>query len=60
MTDEKDGNGMDSQANAAIFFEQCIGALKGPGDEHRFVGLLLLAKLLPKLKGDKPLMQSPS
>ena len=58
MTDEKEGSGMDSQANAAIFFEQCIGALKGPGDEHRFVGLLLLAKLLPKLKGDKPLMQS--
>ena len=56
---EKNGkSSMDSHTNAAIFFEQCIGALKGPGDEHRFVGLLLLAKLLPKLKGDKPLMQT--
>ena len=40
---------------AEIFFEQCIEALKGPSDEHRFVGLLLLAKILPKLKENKKL-----
>ena len=41
--------------HAEIFFEQCIEALKGPSDEHRFVGLLLLAKILPKLKENKKL-----
>ncbi len=28
-------------------FEQCLALLKGPGDERRFVGLLLVTRLLP-------------
>lgn len=44
------GGQQHGPSDTKIFYEQCINALKGPTDEHRFVGLLLLAKILPKLK----------
>ena len=47
--DNKDDE-QHASSDTVIFYKQCIDALKGPTDEHRFVGLLLLAKILPKLK----------
>ncbi|KAG2450500.1 hypothetical protein HYH02_005001 [Chlamydomonas schloesseri] len=33
-------------------FQQCLELLKGPGDERRFVGLLLVTRLLPQGSDD--------
>ncbi|KAG2440952.1 hypothetical protein HXX76_003805 [Chlamydomonas incerta] len=53
MPEERDGASSSPAApDWNRSFQQCLELLKGPGDERRFVGLLLVTRLLPQGSDD--------